>query len=44
VDARAYTIEELQREEEVELARRLISGAAEAFDRFVEHFRAKFFH
>jgi RNA polymerase sigma-70 factor, ECF subfamily len=34
----------LQREEEVELARRLISGEAEAFDRFVEHFRAKIFH
>jgi RNA polymerase sigma-70 factor (ECF subfamily) len=34
----------LEREEEVELARRLISGEAEAFDRFVEHFRAKIFH
>lgn len=28
---------------EVELARRLLSGEAEAFDRFVEHFRAKLF-
>ncbi len=38
------TIKELEREEEVELARRLISGETEAFDRFVEHFRAKSFH
>ena len=28
----------------MELARRLITGDAEAFDRFVEHFRAKIFH
>jgi RNA polymerase sigma-70 factor (ECF subfamily) len=34
----------LEREIEVELARRLITGDAEAFDRFVEHFRAKIFH
>ena len=29
---------------EVELARRLLAGEAQAFDRFVEHFRAKIFH
>jgi len=34
----------LEREAEVELARRLIAGEPEAFDRFVEHFRAKIFH
>jgi len=34
----------LEREVEVELARRLITGDAKAFDRFVEHFRAKIFH
>ncbi len=34
----------MQREAEVELARRLMTGDAEAFDRFVEHFRAKIFH
>jgi RNA polymerase sigma-70 factor (ECF subfamily) len=34
----------LEREAEVDLARRLISGEPEAFDRFVEHFRAKVFH
>ena len=33
----------LEREAEVELARRLMTGDAEAFDRFVEHFRAKIF-
>jgi RNA polymerase sigma-70 factor, ECF subfamily len=33
----------LEREEEIELARRLIAGEPEAFDRFVEHFRAKVF-
>ena len=32
------------REEEVDLARRLAAGDAEAFDRFVEHFRGKIFH
>jgi RNA polymerase sigma-70 factor, ECF subfamily len=32
------------REEETELARRLAAGDAEAFDLFVEHFRAKIFH
>jgi RNA polymerase sigma-70 factor (ECF subfamily) len=34
----------LQRKAEIELARRLIAGDAGAFDRFVEHFRAKVFH
>jgi len=34
----------LERQDEIELARRLITGDAEAFDRFVEHFRAKIFH
>ena len=34
----------MEREEEVELARRLVTGDANAFDRFVEHFRAKIFH
>lgn len=34
----------LERETETELARQLIAGEAEAFDRFVEHFRAKIFH
>ncbi len=34
----------MERETEIELARRLIAGSAEAFDRFVEHFRAKIFH
>jgi len=34
----------LERATEVELARKLIAGEAEAFDRFVEHFRAKIFH
>jgi RNA polymerase sigma-70 factor (ECF subfamily) len=34
----------LERVTEVELARRLIAGEPEAFDRFVEHFRAKIFH
>lgn len=29
---------------EIELARRLLAGEAQAFDRFVEHFRAKIFH
>ena len=33
----------MDREEEVELARQLLTGKAEAFDRFVEHFRAKIF-
>jgi RNA polymerase sigma-70 factor (ECF subfamily) len=33
----------LERETEIELARRLITGDAEAFDRFVEHFQAKIF-
>jgi RNA polymerase sigma-70 factor, ECF subfamily len=34
----------LEREAEIELARQLIAGEPEAFDRFVEHFRAKVFH
>lgn len=34
----------MEREAEIDLARRLITGDAEAFDRFVEHFRAKIFH
>ena len=34
----------LEREAETELARRLMSGDTNAFDRFVEHFRAKIFH
>ena len=34
----------MERETEIELARQLIAGEPEAFDRFVEHFRAKIFH
>jgi RNA polymerase sigma-70 factor (ECF subfamily) len=34
----------LERKHEVELARQLLAGEPEAFDRFVEHFRAKVFH
>lgn len=34
----------MERETEIELARRLLAGSPEAFDRFVEHFRAKIFH
>jgi RNA polymerase sigma-70 factor (ECF subfamily) len=34
----------LERETEAELARQLMAGAPEAFDRFVEHFREKIFH
>jgi len=34
----------LERETEIELARKLIAGEAEAFDRFVEHFRTKICH
>lgn len=34
----------LEREKEVELARQLIAGEAEAFDRFVDYFRARIFH
>jgi RNA polymerase sigma-70 factor (ECF subfamily) len=33
----------LDREAEIELARQLLTGKPEAFDRFVEHFRAKIF-
>ena len=34
----------MERDNEIELARKLIAGEAEAFDRFVEHFRAKIFN
>ncbi len=34
----------MERNREVQLARQLIAGEPEAFDRFVEHFRAKVFH
>jgi RNA polymerase sigma-70 factor, ECF subfamily len=34
----------LERENEVELARRLIAGEPEAFDRFVDYFRSRIFH
>ena len=34
----------MERETEVELARQLMAGEPEAFDRFVEHFRSKIFH
>jgi len=34
----------VERENEVELARQLIAGEAEAFDRFVDYFRARIFH
>ena len=34
----------MERETEVGLARQLMAGEPEAFDRFVEHFRAKIFH
>ena len=34
----------MEREAEVDLARQLMTGDANAFDRFVEHFRAKIFH
>ncbi|HTW64536.1 MAG TPA: sigma-70 family RNA polymerase sigma factor [Bryobacteraceae bacterium] len=33
----------MERDAEVELARQLLTGEPEAFDRFVEHFRAKIF-
>jgi RNA polymerase sigma-70 factor (ECF subfamily) len=33
----------VERQEEIELARQLIAGDSEAFDRFVGHFRAKIF-
>ena len=33
----------MDREQEVELARRLIAGEPEAFEQFVEHFRSKIF-
>jgi RNA polymerase sigma-70 factor, ECF subfamily len=34
----------LEREAEVDLARQLMTGDADAFDRFVAHFRTKIFH
>jgi len=34
----------LEREAEIDLARRLMAGETEAFDSFVENFRAKIFH
>ena len=34
----------MERAEEIELARQLLDGKAEAFDRFVEHFRLKIFN
>lgn len=34
----------MERKEEAELARRLLSGDTGAFDRFVDHFRTKIFH
>lgn len=34
----------MERDTETALARRLMAGEADAFDRFVEHFRAKIFH
>ena len=34
----------MEREEEAELARKLMAGEPEAFDRFVEHFRPRIFH
>jgi len=35
---------ELTRQHEADLARQLVAGEPEAFDRFVAHFRAKIFH
>lgn len=34
----------MERDTDIELARQLIAGKPDAFDRFVEHFRAKIFH
>ena len=34
----------MEREREAELARRLIAGDPEAFDHFVDYFRAKIYH
>lgn len=34
----------MERDQEIEITRRLLAGDAEAFDRFVEHFRGKIFH
>ena len=33
----------MERAAEIELARQLLDGKPEAFDRFVDHFRAKIF-
>ena len=33
----------MEKEQEIELARKLLAGEPEAFDRFVEHFRSKIF-
>jgi RNA polymerase sigma-70 factor, ECF subfamily len=37
-------VQSLEREQEAELARRFVAGEPEAFDRFVDYFRAKVFH
>lgn len=37
-------MQSVEREHEAELARRLIAGDAEAFDHFVDYFRAKVYH
>ncbi len=34
----------MERDDEIELGRRLLAGDADAFDHFVDHFRAKIFH
>ena len=34
----------MERDAEVDLARQLMAGTPQSFDRFVEHFRAKIFH
>ena len=39
-----YNREIVERDQEIEITRRLLAGDAEAFDRFVEHFRGKIFH
>lgn len=38
------TIEFVERDQEIEITRRLLAGDPEAFDRFVEHFRGKIFN
>jgi len=37
-------VQALERDAEADLARQLVGGEPEAFDRFVEHFRTKIFH